>query len=188
MWGFWIINIIFGILAIYLLLLGLRGIILRRPFLFPARLLFWMFLLGFLPVTINSARFLFDNQPVSFRLIMLIPVPMFGTLLIFLWRQLRGYMVWGITDESLQDALHSALQSLNIQFEETISRVRLTSLGADLQVSVQSWAGTAQLRIKQPEHRAVLKDIAEKMNERFRSAPGKVNLTPSILYNPSCDL
>lgn len=64
---------------------------------------------------------------------------------------------------------------MNLPFEETISKIKLTSLGADLHVAVASWMGTAQLRIKQTQHQKIAGEIAAEMKEYFSSHPVKVN-------------
>ena len=51
------------------------------------------------------------------------------------------------------------LKRLQLPYEESLSVVRLTSIQADLQVSVQSWMGTGIIKVKQRTHRSTLKEI-----------------------------
>jgi hypothetical protein len=113
---------------------------------------------------------------------LLLPI-MLVVILIFAYFALRGYTAFGITDASFREALLYSLKKLGLPYEETLSAIKLLTQGADLQVAVQSWIGTAQLKMKQRRFRPVLKDIVNGMNEYYQSgAVSKVNLTCCIFY------
>jgi hypothetical protein len=103
-------------------------------------------------------------------------------LVFVFWRQMTGYMVFGVYDETFRDALTSTLNKLNIPFQETISKIRLVELDADLQAAVMAWMGTAQIRIKQRKHAHYMKQIADGMNEYYVATPVKVNNIAFIVY------
>jgi hypothetical protein len=191
----WIFKIAFGIIAIPLLAIGLRGAVTKRPFLVSLRHFVWiMSIPALLSVTavgglifdgpFNDEPFYalavgFDFVGIILLLVFLLP---FGITFFVIWKQAEGYSAFGVTDQSFQEALHSALNKLNLPFEETIFRLRLTSIGADLQVAIQSSIGLGQLTIKQSEHRPVLKNIADAMNEYFKTTSGKLNTVASIYF------
>jgi hypothetical protein len=110
------------------------------------------------------------------------------SLLVFLWLTLRGYMAFGVTDKSVRDGLLASLANLNLPFEETLSAVRLRSLGADLQVAVlqvavQSWIGTGQIKMKQRQFNEDLRAIVKGMNNYYRNSEiSNANLTCCIFY------
>jgi len=106
----------------------------------------------------------------------------FIALLIFIWMQMKGYVAIGITDESFQAAIQSALQKLNIEFEEELARIKLASLDIDLQVSIQSWIGTAQLKAKQSKGNAIVKEIANAIIDYYQTNETKTNNVTSIFY------
>lgn len=94
-----------------------------------------------------------------------------------------GYIAFGVTDVSFREGLLASLKKLNLDHEETMSILRLPTIGADLQVAVQSWIGTAQIKMKQRQFRRVLVDIVNNMNEYYQnSAVSKMNLTSCIFY------
>jgi hypothetical protein len=95
---------------------------------------------------------------------------------------LQGYITFGITDTSFREALLAALQELQLPYEEMLSSIRLTSIEADLQVSVQSWVGSGVIKIKQRKHRSQLTEIVAAMNQYFRKSSVSVNLTTCIIY------
>ena len=61
-------------------------------------------------------------------------------------------------------------------YEESLSSIRLTSVGADLQVGIQSWIGTGQIKVKQGRHGPLLKKIVQVMKEHFRTAAVETNM------------
>jgi hypothetical protein len=106
----------------------------------------------------------------------------FTVVLVMMCFALRGYVAYAVTDTSFRDALLASLQKLDLPYEETLSTIRLTSVEADLQVSVQSWIGSGQIKVKQREHSSLLKKIADAMNEYFRISSVPTNLTSCIFY------
>jgi hypothetical protein len=185
----WIFKVAFVIMAVPLLASGLQGVITKRPFLVPLRRFVWIMsvpvLLSVAAVgwlifdsPFNDSPFnAFDFLGIFFLVVFLL---VFGITFFVVWKQTDGYSAFGVTDESFQEALHSALNKLNLPFEETIFRLRLTSIGADLQANVQSSMGFGHLTIKQSEHRQALKNIADAMNEYFRTTSVKLNMAASI--------
>ncbi len=102
---------------------------------------------------------------------------------IFMYLTLRGYMAFGVTDISLREGLVASLEKLDLPHEEKLAAIRLPTMGADLQVAVQSWMGTGQLKMKHRHLTRVLSDIVRGMNEYHQSgAVSKVNLTCCIFY------
>ena len=80
----------------------------------------------------------------------------FTLLLVMMCFALRGYVAYAVTDTSFRDALLTSLQKLDLPYEETLSTIRLTSVEVDLQVSIQSWMGSGQIKIKQRGHNSLL--------------------------------
>lgn len=176
--------ILFGLMASFFLAIGLRGWISNKPFVISSRWLLTPVLLGVSPGMLQSIRLPRPvGEPVALiALHLLLPV-MLVVILIFVYFALRGYTAFGITDASFREALLHSLKKLGLPYEETLSAIKLPTLGADLQVAVKSWIGTAQLKMKQREFAAVLKDIVNGMNEYYQSgAVLKVNLTCCIFF------
>lgn len=176
--------VLFGCMALFFLVIGLRGIIFKKPFLISARWLFILVLLGFSPGLFQFAWLpkLSDGPGMLIALRWLIPA-MFIVILIFLYLTLRGYTAFGVTDKSFREGLLYSLRKLNLPHEETLAALRLPTIGADLQASVQSWMGTGQVKMKQRQFSTVLSDIVKGMNEYYQSgAMSEVKLTCCIFY------
>lgn len=105
---------------------------------------------------------------------------LFGVILLMMCYQLRGYTAYAVTDTSFREALVEALQKLQLPYEESLSLIRLTSIEADLQVSVQGWMGTGLIKVKQRAHRTVLREIVKATNEHFRMSVVPTNMISCV--------
>ena len=167
-------SIFFWAMAVLLLVIGLRGLLIKRPFLFSAR---WMFLaiavllLGPMVMLILSP-FLFVRPPQLLGWITAVMVPVMALII---WYQTQGYLAFAVTGKSFRDGLLGALHKLNLPYEESLSSIRLTSVEAELQVAVQSWLGTGQIKVRQGRQRHLLKEIVQAMNAHFRTSPVETN-------------
>jgi hypothetical protein len=176
--------------GLYISRIGLLGLIKKRPLVIAARQLMWFLLLCYIPVTIQSfvPLFVFSGSEVRvfsdgfWIFLPIFQVAIMALLVFVFWRQMTGYMIFGVSDESFRDALTSALKRLDLPFQETISKIKLTGISADLQAAVAGWMGTAQIRIKQREHVHYTKEIAQAMNEYYKDNIVKVNNIAFIVY------
>ena len=170
-----------GAMAVFLLGIGLRGFLTKRPFLFSASWLLLFMVVGFLGpiVTLIPSPFPF-SRPLQFT--NWLPILMFPVMAVFFWLQMRGYLAFGITGKSFREGLVAALEKLQLPYEESLSSIRLTSVEADLQVAVQSWMGTGQIRVRQGRHGPLLKKIVQAMNERFRASPVESNMISCVFF------
>lgn len=169
--------ILFGLMAAFFFVIGLRGILNKRPFCVSNRWILSMIFVIFLP-NILPAFFL----PFSSFLIKWLNPVMFTVLLVMMCFVLKGYSAYAVTDTSFREALLAALEKLQLPYAESLSVLRLTSVEVDLQVSVQSWAGAGQFNIRQRGHRSLLREIATAMNEHFRTSSVRTNLMPCVFY------
>jgi hypothetical protein len=186
-WALRIFGLIFIIMGIYSLAIGLRGFIRKKPFLVAARQHWWLTSFSVAPAVMIAIAFLFFMgdllllvSPLIFLMGFLIL--MLGVVIVFTWKLYDGYTIYGVTDESFRAALVSTLTKLNVPYEETISRLRLTEINADLQATVVAAMGTGQLRIKPKQHNPLLKQISDGMNEYYKSNPSEVNQNGYVFY------
>lgn len=173
-----IIPIIFGVLAGFFLIIGLRGMISKRAFLISNRWLLWMMFIIFVPVILQGI-FLPSSTPFLVKWVN--PV-IFTVVLVMMCLVLKGYAAYGVTDVSFRESLLTSLDKLQFPYEETLSTVRLPSIEADLQISIQSWIGAGMIKIKQREQRSVLTQIVTEMNKHFQLSSAPINLTSCIFY------
>jgi hypothetical protein len=162
---------------------GIRGLATRKPFLYSSK---WIS--GLMAFFFASQVFYLAPQLISSSGISLTASFYFVFYLIFVifsiyqWLSFAGYTFMGTTDESFRDALHAALKKSNLTFEEKLTRIQLTNLGAELKVMTSFSYGSGMLIIKPRKHRDVLNLIAWEMSIYFRSNPVKTNMTAFVLY------
>ncbi len=173
-----ILPILCGVLAAFFLFVGLKGILTRKPFLLSNRWLLLLMFIVFIPLILMP--FLIGLS--EFDLIDMLNPAIFTVVLVMMYFTMKGYAAYGVTDISFREALHSALDKLQLPYEETLSTMKLTSIDADLQVSIQSWVGAGMIKMKQREHRLLLSNIITEMNEHFSLSTGPVKLAVCIFY------
>jgi hypothetical protein len=158
--------------------IGVWGLVKKRPFIFASHQLMWLILAMFIPSIIILFKILFVERRHTSLFTTSTSVFQVALMLLMIfvfWRQISGYTILGTSDETFREALIYAVNKLNLPYQETISKIKLTSLNADLQVNVFSSTGTSQIHIKQRQHVRYTKDIASAMDEYYKSNPVKVN-------------
>lgn len=175
--------IMFGLLAAFFLVIGLRGIVTKKPFLLSNRWLLALMFITFVPFILMPFYFaLPDIDLTEMDLMEWLNPAIFTVILVMMCFALKGYVAYGVTDTSFREALLNALEKLQLPYEETLSTMRLTSIDADLQVSVQSWLGSGMIKIKQREHRSMFTEIVVEMNRYFSISSTPIKLTTCIFY------
>jgi hypothetical protein len=171
--------------GIYTFGIGVWGLVKNRPLIFATRQYIWFLFAMIAPVVVVLSNNIFEEREhVNLFLVSMsiFQAAMLVLMAFILWRQMSGYMILGVSDETFRNALLNALNKLNFPFQESISKIKLTSPDADLQATVASGMGTAQIRIKQQQYIRYTKDIANAMNEYYKSNPVKVNNFTFIIF------
>ena len=184
-WTWIFYGIAFTAFALYIFGIGLSGFIRKRPLVFASRQMMWFMFAMFAPTIIMLFNILFEDRK-YFSLFLvgmsIFQIGMMALAVFVLWRQMSGYMIFGVSDETFREALANALNKLNLPYQETVSKIKLTSIDADLQAVVASWMGTAQIRMKQQQHIHYAKDIANAMDDYYKNNVVKVNNFAFIFY------
>lgn len=157
-------------MAVFCLVVGLRVFFTRCPFLISGKWFFGVgcafFVLGMVPNLVFSPA-----NPMNWVVVILV-----GAFFLMLWYSRKVYVAFAVTDASFREALFAALQNLRFPYEESLSVIRLTSIDADLQVSVESWIGIGRIKAKQKTRYSVLREIAKTMNSSFRASSSSKNI------------
>jgi len=181
-------SVVLVILSILLLALGMRGLVWRKPFVLHSRWQFCLVVISMLPGILLPAWLAFteSTQSQGFVSLFLWLNPLFFCcLLMMMWFQLKGYLVFGVTDQTFREALVYALDKLAIPYEERLSAMHLPSVDADLQVAVQSWMGVGQIKTKKAKDTAILHQIVDAMSEDFKTSPTKSPIITSLFQTIS---
>jgi len=175
---------LFGIIALALFYSGLTVLLRRKPLLFSSRWIFALMLICFAPQLIMP--FTMPDLPgdslEGLRIMNWLMPVMFVVLLAFLWKQMRGYIVFGVVDRSFRKALLSVLDELRLERQEELSFIRIPSADLDIQVAIQSWAGTGQIKNKSRSGQEVFQQIIEGLQRRFALGELETNNATPVLY------
>ena len=172
---------IFILMAAFFIFIALKTLIGRRPFVFSSRWLFAFMCLAFLPSIANSIFMGFSSSR-GFSMVVWMNPLIFKVVLVFFWMQMKGYMVFAISDTYFRDALLASASSIGFTIEETMSRLKIKETGQEMQVAIQGWMGTAQLKSTGRESDDLVRKISEGMTKYFQSTPGKMNQLTSYFY------
>lgn len=172
---------IFILMAVFFIFIALKALIGRRPLVLSSRWLFTFMCLAFLPALANSIIMGISSAR-GFSMITWISPLMFTILLAFFWIAMKGYIVFAISDAYFREALLASANSLGLSIEETMSRLKIKETGQEMQVAIQGWIGTAQLKPAGKGSNEIVRKIAEGMSKYFQSTPGKMNFVTSYFY------
>ena len=168
-------------MAIFFLFIGTKVIVSNKPLLIPSKIFIVLVLFALLPKVIFIFKYQLSS-PVDLGLIAYISPLITIALIVFCWIQLKGYIAIGISDDSFRNSLHYALRKNSIEFEEQLSLIKLKDIKTDLQVSVQSWMGTGQFKLKNSKDSHLLAKLIPGINEFFLANAIKPNNTISVFY------
>jgi hypothetical protein len=168
--------VVSGVLAAFLLAIGLRGLIHRRPFLISSR---WLFLLCVVALAPGLRPFLAGGAIPQLAWMNLVMFLVFGGAM---WLVTAGYSAFGVTEASFRQGLYEALRRRGLPWEEALGGMNLPTEDAAVQVGMHSWIGTAQIKVLPRGRTPLLREIAAGMNAYYRTATVPVNLVPCALY------
>jgi hypothetical protein len=140
-------SIAYIIVAAYFAITGFYGLITKKPLVLSARHSFWLLLLIFSPNIFFLLQYTFKY---GFEIRDYVFWPIYLLLLSFLWYRNRGYVIYGIADNSFD----TALQALSIS-------------GGYLRITRMRWMGTIELLPKQYRQRTLVKSTACDLREYF---------------------
>jgi hypothetical protein len=144
------------------------------------KMAFWFYVRGVSPSILNSISMGFFSKTIG-MIVWMNPL-MFTVMLVFFWIQMKGYIAFAISEKYFRDALLSSTASLGYSIEETMSRITIKETGQAIQVSIQGWTGTAQIKPVGKGSSDLVKQLAEGMNTYFRATPGAMNYVISYFY------
>jgi len=175
-----IFPLLLGILSTFLVFLGGKLLVTKRPFLISCGWMRGMVTLAFAPALVLPVVTLLDAPDPP--LFMLLQPAMILTLLVFVWIQMRGYVVLGTTEETLQSALDHAMGQLGHEYEQKLSSVHVPALDAKIQMSIQSWIGVAQIKPANARAKQITEGLSSAMGSYFAKHEVAPQMTTGVFY------
>ena len=142
-------------MGIPLLVIGLRGIVTKKPVFIPTRRQQLFAAILILPLVVDQLSYWWVPVLYIFSVIFLVIVT-------------RGYSILGVTNESLRAGLSNSLTRLNLQYEDSSDGFRLPTLGTNLKTN--TWGASGALRMKQRRFDTILHSIVREMKEYYQSS------------------
>ena len=170
------------LMAAFFIYIALKTLIGRRPLVLSARYLFAVICLGNLPCIAATSLSYGLSMSADIGMIAWINPLISTAFLVFIWIQLKGYFAFAISDTYFREALLASASSLGFSIEETMSRLKINETGQEMQVAIQGWMGTAQLKSAGKGSNDTVKQIANGMTKYFKNTPGKMNYMTSYFY------
>ena len=194
------LSVAYEIAAIFFLTVGLRGILTKRPFLILQK---WLSSIMFVICAPTAVLCSLVQFPGGSNLMSWLSPLVFGSILLMICYQMKGYMAYAVTDASFRKALIEALQKLlqklhQLPYEESLSLIRLC-MSHLLELAykyrfrggwerVKSKSNSLKLTYKCPfrggwvqrAHRSVLRKIVNEMNEHFRMSSVPTNMITCV--------
>jgi len=171
-----IVLLILGLAGAGMFYVGVRGLVARRAYVYSGKWLFAMIALCFFPQFMNGLKLLGAYPAIGLINILLYPF----VLLVF-WLVTKGYICFGVSEETVNEALKGAFEKLGVKQEQSLGSVKLED-GSVFQISIQDWIGTTQIKAKNSQAAARLPALVTALSDHFAAPGGKVKFLPYWIY------
>lgn len=167
--------------AIFFLYIGVKVSYSNHPFFISAKTFFF-----FLSLIIGSILlFQLDKQlenegPLELS-IFITPLMSFIVLSYF-WFQMKGYIAVGVSDRTLRDAINYSLEINKLNYEDLITGIHLKDLNAKLDISIQDWVATGQVKVHSGKNKGLLDALMSGMNDFYQKKAIEANNDASYSY------
>lgn len=172
---------LFVLMSVWFFYIGGIVLIKRRPLIVKAYQLMFFILLSFSPVILlplTKLPNLVSTVGPKAYLILLLSVP-YVLLLFFLKTVIKGYIVYGVTQDSLRTPLLCCLRQMGLDFEETIYGIVVKPNHTIIQCMVQPQTGTAQLSCEKI-NASLLDDIMLELKKYYASTQVEIASRGSV--------
>jgi len=172
--------LMFALMTVYLFAIALRLLIGGKPIVMSSRWTVSFIALAFSPQLLNT--FFLKWPAKGLGMMEWISPLMFLTVMVMMIISMRGYAVFGITEEYFREAVLGTVTALGFTVEETMSCLRIEETGQEIKIMVHGAMGSAQLRPKSKDSRALVQQIAKGMRTYFRGHTGKTKMLIAYFY------
>jgi len=114
------------------------------------------------------------------RLLLTLLLPLVALMLLRI--QMPGYMVIGVNEQTIRDAIHYGLQELASLYKEAGATIRLPELNTGLQVKMRLWGDEGELKISDRSQSAFLGKLVMHMRVYFKAQNVPTKKIAATLY------
>ena len=175
----WVMPSFILVLAVYFFVVSLNPLLSQKPLVMSMNWNFGFVCVSFLPMVLDSFIF---SIPKGFDLMQWISPLMFIVLLVFMKRQMQGYLIFAVSEEYFREALLKSISNLGYASEETMGGIKIKETGETLKVVIQGWMGTVQMKGGKDITAKTMRSIISEMRAYFSKNPGNLNKTSAYFY------
>lgn len=181
------VRISFLLLALVWFAIGLRLVISRRPFIIGSKNLFWILTICLLPRIFYYLQILLKSvlSKENFSTLdyanLLSSVGLI-TILIILWVNSKGYTIFGVTENSLNQSLVEVLEKLGLPFEKILSKWNLTSINVCLEILSPKWVIPGKINVIPKNKVNLIDKIIFEINNYFIHSNANISKVTCYSY------
>ena len=169
------------ILGFFLLYIGLKIIISKKPILINSNWLLVMLIILYIPLLIIPIGIDYLNSDIDYFETSLAFI-LFIVLIVFLRRALNGYQLIGINGDTFQECLSHGIDNLNVEYEEKLNKVVITNKDLTILCSMQSWIGQAQIQFKGNKNKKFSNSLIKEIRKYIKSNEILLMKMPAFFY------
>lgn len=169
--------VVLMIMAIAFIGVGFLGTFREKPFMMSSKWQAVGIIVALSPAFVTMITFALSNKDESLYMALALWVGA-GLMMALLLRKLmlvKGYMAFGINDESFRHVLLTSVSDMGISYQEQLSRLVLPENNMQLRITILSRSGTGHISPGGDVKPEVFSGIIKKMNEKFQSGPYLIN-------------
>ena len=180
MYNFYHIPIMF-ILSFFLLFIGLRVLISKKPIIINSKYLLLIIFVVFMSMWIfpnleDFAKGEIDYFNTGVGLLLII------VFFVFMFRFMNGYHLIGMDGESFRKCISQSLDNLGIEYKEDFSKIVIDKYDLTINCTIQSWIGQAQIHFKGRVDKKIVGSLIDEMNKNINSLKIIPNKISAYLY------
>ena len=159
-------EVIFLIISLSFIIMGLYVLVKNKPVILHSRWFLLMFVLMFSPSITGMITSGFSRTTSLLTLVMTVVV------LIFLYYTFKGYLVFGVNCDDFQNKFIELLKNKNLEFEQSFSKIIIKEPELEINIALQAWIGTGQIKLSNKNVTA-FKGLIKELKE--------INIKPKLI-------
>ena len=172
-----ILPIILMVMAVVFFGMGFLGTFKKKPFMASSKWQAVAMIVALSPLFLTMLVFAMGSDEISAVLVLALWVAG-GLIMATLIRKLmvvKGFMAFGINDESFRHVLLTTLDELGISYQEQLTRLMLPNHNMQLRITILSRSGTGHISPGGDVKQEVFNKIIQTMQHKLATGPYTLN-------------
>ena len=170
------VYVLLPVIATIFAFIGIRGLVTKKATVILGKYLTFLIALCFAPQFINSAKLL-----LKVPFLAAITLVMYVGVIAAFWFILKNVVIFGATEENVLSSIKFALKKIGLTYKINLSSIE-TEKGQIFKISVQDWAGSAQIIAGNKEAKLLMPKFTHEIKAYYKNADYKINSFSYWLY------